>query len=117
MAAAWTRLIEMGLDVRVIRSTPWLRFEPEICLARSKNWVNDCAPSRSSVFKPDLVQATAETLKLNVLDLSESLRDSAYCPIVLGGVLVYRDKHHFTETFAKTLSTAIEEQLLLRSSD
>ena len=117
MAAAWTRLIEMGLDVRVIRSTPWLRFEPEICLARSKNWVNDCAPSRSSVFKPDPVQATAEALKLNILDLSESLCDSAYCPIVLGGVLVYRDKHHFTETFAKTLSTAIEEQLLLRSSD
>ncbi|MBF9195414.1 acyltransferase family protein [Microvirga terrestris] len=111
MTEAWLRLIEMGLDVRVIRSTPWLRFDADKCLSASKNWSVDCAPMRKDVFRQDLVSATADKMELRVLDLSNYLCDAERCPTVIGGILVYRDRHHLTATFAKTLSHAFRKEL------
>ncbi|QRM28386.1 acyltransferase family protein [Microvirga sp. VF16] len=104
MAEAWSRLLAMGLDVRIVRSTPWLRFDPDKCLAESKDWNVDCAPLREVAFRDDPVLTAAQELNLNVLDLTDHLCDAARCPTVIGGIMVYRDRHHFTATFARTLS-------------
>jgi hypothetical protein len=114
MAAAWERLVEAGLDVRAIHSTPWMPFEPGKCLVNSKDWARDCVPIRSSVFRPDLTVLAAETLSIPTLDFSAYFCDADHCPVILGGVLVYRDSHHMTATFARTLSRAMEEKLLLK---
>jgi len=113
MAAAWTRLIDMGLDVRPIRSTPILGFNPGKCIADSKNWTVDCAPTRDIAFRADPTAITADHLKLRVLDLTDYLCDADRCPIVIGGTIVYRDQHHLTATFARSLSVAFEKELSL----
>jgi peptidoglycan/LPS O-acetylase OafA/YrhL len=113
MAAAWSRLIEMGLDVRPIRSTPVLAFDPDKCLIDRKNWSIDCAPTRDIAFRTDLVAKAADELKLRVLDLTKYLCGADRCPIVIGGTLVYRDRHHLTATFARSLGNAFERELSL----
>jgi len=113
MAAAWSRLIEMGLDVRPIRSTPVLAFDPDKCLIDSKNWSIDCAPTRDIAFRTDLVAKAADELKLRVLDLTKYMCGADRCPIVIGGTLVYRDRHHLTATFARSLGNAFERELYL----
>ncbi|MBA1158245.1 acyltransferase family protein [Microvirga mediterraneensis] len=113
MAEAWSRLTAMGLDVRAIRSTPWLKFDADKCLATSGNRSVDCAPTRDDVFRKDPVLTTARELKRPVLDLTKYLCDSERCPTVIGGILVYRDRHHLTATFARTLSHAFRSELSL----
>ena len=34
------------------------------------------------------------------------------CPVVINGMIVWRDQHHFTATFARSLGPAIDEQLV-----
>jgi peptidoglycan/LPS O-acetylase OafA/YrhL len=113
MVAAWSRLLEMGLDVRPIRSTPWLKFDAEKCLTSSENWSVDCAPTRDDVFETDPVLMAADELELGVLDLTNYLCDADRCPTIIGGVLVYRDRHHLTATFAKSLSSVLAKELTL----
>lgn len=33
------------------------------------------------------------------------------CPAVIGGVLVYRDRHHMTATYARSLAPILEQKL------
>ena len=99
--------------MRGIRSTPWLKFDADRCLAESGNRSVDCAPPRDDVFRMDPVLTTARELKRPVLDLTKYLCDAERCPTVIGGILVYRDRHHLTATFAKTLSHAFMSELSL----
>jgi peptidoglycan/LPS O-acetylase OafA/YrhL len=116
MGDAWTRLVEMGFDLRVIRATPWMPVEPSKCLVKSQNWVEDCVPGRSSAFRPDPALVAVEKLRIGTLDFAKYFCDAQHCPVVIGGVLVYRDAHHISATFARTLSYAMEEQLSLRAA-
>ncbi|MGO4523765.1 acyltransferase family protein [Microvirga sp. 2MCAF35] len=110
---AWSRLLAMGLDVRFVRPTPWLDFDPDKCLINHRNWSIDCAPKRDVAFKPDLPGTTASQLKLSILDITSYLCDRERCPVVVGGIIVYRDRHHLTATFARSLSGAFEKELSL----
>ena len=113
VTAAWERLIRMGLDVRFVRSTPWTGLDPAKCLLRSERWVKECAPVRAAVFRSGPAEIAAEKLKVQSLDFSDYFCDAAHCPMVLGGVLVYRDSHHMSATFARTLGNAMEKRLPL----
>jgi len=111
MTEAWTKLIEMNLPVRAVLTTPWMPFEPSKCAEESPNWTVDCVPVRSTVFRPDLTRAAAEALKVPTWDFSDYFCLPQHCPIVAGGVFVYRDRHHMTATFAKSLVEPIENNL------
>ncbi|MBB4040246.1 peptidoglycan/LPS O-acetylase OafA/YrhL [Microvirga flocculans] len=113
MAEAWSRLIAMGLDVRPVRSTPWLGFDADKCIATSKDWSVDCAPKRAVAFREDPVVKVSNALELRPLDLTKYLCDAERCPTVIGGVFVYRDRHHLTATFARSLSEAFRTELSL----
>ncbi|MEE1610156.1 acyltransferase family protein [Microvirga sp. CF3016] len=112
LAATWKVLLEKGLDVRHVRNIPWISFDPGRCLEGTKNWIADCIPARKKVLRQDNLYFVAKMLNVKILDFSEYFCDGNHCPIVIGGVLVYRDSHHMTATYARTLSKSIEEQLL-----
>jgi peptidoglycan/LPS O-acetylase OafA/YrhL len=117
MAAAWAQVVKMGLDLRAIRATPWMPLEPSKCLVKSRSWAADCVPVRSSAFKPDPHLVVAGKLKIDTLDFTRYFCDAQHCPVVIGGVLVYRDAHHITATFARTLSDAMGEQISFKATD
>jgi peptidoglycan/LPS O-acetylase OafA/YrhL len=113
MAAAWNRLTEMKLNVRAVASTPWMPFEPNKCVVISKNWKTECVSDRATVFRPDLTLAVAERLRLPILDFTDDFCLTSECPSVIGGVFVYRDRHHMTATFARTLVASMQNKLSL----
>jgi peptidoglycan/LPS O-acetylase OafA/YrhL len=111
IAGTWRRLIDMGLDVRHVRSIPRLAFEPGKCLESKIDWAADCVPSRERVLRQNNLYVAAKLLGIEVLDFSEYFCDAQRCPVMIGGVLVYRDSHHMTATFAKSLSRPVWERL------
>lgn len=115
MAKAWARLSEMKLNVQAVVSTPWMPFEPSKCFMASTDWMVDCVPDRATVFRPDLTLAAAKSLNMPILDFSEEFCRTTQCPTVIGGVFVYRDSHHMTATFARTLVDSLERKLSLPS--
>jgi len=112
LAATWKPLLDIGLDVRHVRNIPWLPYHPGKCLEGKKDWKVDCVPLRKKVLREDNLYIAAKMMNVETLDFSEYFCDVDHCPVILGGVLVYRDSHHMTATFARTLSKAIEERLL-----
>ncbi len=112
-AAAWKRLIEMGLNIQAIRSTPFLSIEPAKCFETSKDWKVDCVSPRTEAFKQDPTLATAEFLNVPALDFSEYFCNNIHCPAVIGGMIVYRDTNHMTATFARTLEEPTEKKILI----
>ncbi|MBB3018707.1 peptidoglycan/LPS O-acetylase OafA/YrhL [Microvirga lupini] len=113
LIATWRPLLEMGLDVRHVRNIPWLPSHPGKCLEGSKNWMTDCLPSRKKVLREDNLFMVAKTLNVKILDFSEYFCDNTHCPVMIGGVLVYRDSHHMTATYSRTLSGPLQEKLAL----
>ena len=49
-------------------------------------------------------RAAASAAGVPLVDPNGWLCPSGLCPVVIGHVLVYRDNHHMTETFAAALS-------------
>lgn len=111
MVAAWKKLTEMDLSIRAILSTPWMPYEPSKCIESSEDWQAHCVPARSTVFKPDPTLAAAERLKVPTFDFSGYFCGAEQCPIIIGGVFLYRDRHHMTATFARTLAGPMEKKL------
>jgi peptidoglycan/LPS O-acetylase OafA/YrhL len=111
MVKAWARLREKNLNVQAVVSTPWMPFEPSTCFTTSKDWRVDCTSDRRIVFRPDLVLVAAERLQVPTLDFSDNFCRAAHCPIMIGGVFVYRDRHHMTGTFARTLAEPMSNKL------
>ncbi|WP_099508683.1 acyltransferase family protein [Microvirga ossetica] len=113
LATTWKPLLDMGLDVRHVRNIPWLSFHPGKCLERAKEWRANCLPSRQSVLPEDNLVLTAKMLNVKILDFSEYFCDAQYCPVMIGEALVYRDSHHMTATYSRTLSKPMQEKLAL----
>jgi peptidoglycan/LPS O-acetylase OafA/YrhL len=113
MADAWAKLRALGLNVQVIRATPWIPFEPAKCLIKTNNWIQDCVPQRSSAFRRDQAFSVAQSQNLKTLDFSRYFCNEIVCPVMIGGVLLYRDSHHITTTYARTLSKVMATALAL----
>lgn len=116
LAATWRPLLESGLDVRHVRNIPWLSFHPGKCLERGKDWITACLPLREKVLTQDNLSTAAKMLNVKTLDFSEYFCDAVHCPVVIGGALVYRDSHHMTATYSRTLSKPMQEKLALAAS-
>jgi hypothetical protein len=113
LAATWKPLLDGGLDVRHVRNIPWLPFHPGKCLESAKDWMASCVPSRRKVLRHDNLAAAARILNVKIIDFSEYFCDAEHCPVMIGGILAYRDSHHMTATFSRTLSAPMGEKLAL----
>lgn len=114
MASAWATVKSIGLDVRAIRPTPWFGRRPDKCLSTSKHWKNDCVAIASEALMHDSVVLASKLANVDLFDFSRYFCTGGVCPVAIGNVVVYRDIHHMTATFAKTLSPFIEEFLFVK---
>jgi hypothetical protein len=60
---------------------------------------------------PDFAFEVAVEGGHNTIDFSEIYCDDTLCPLVLGGVRVYRDYRHITTIFGKTLAPFLYNEL------
>ena len=113
LAEAWRRVTRQGVPVLVLRDNPQDVVggrEPAV-LPRARCPVAEanatCALDRHDKldrwFDP-LTLAARRTPGAKMIDLTPYYCDKDTCPVVIGGVNVYRDDNHLTVTYAKTLA-------------
>ncbi len=113
--AAMARLIErIPGAVAVIVDTPRSDYDVPACLARNRAAIERCTTTRSAAYGWRYRRREAEAARLTgatLIDLSAAVCPTDPCPPVVGSMLAYRDHHHLTATFARSLVDAFEAAL------
>ncbi|WP_164990566.1 acyltransferase family protein [Agromyces albus] len=108
------RLLPEETLVVVIAETPDLGFNPATCLSVHRDDLSPCAPQRTDALAGKIGEAelaATAAAGARLIDLSGWFCDASACPPVSGNVLVYRDSHHVTATFARAMADVIGAEL------
>lgn len=113
----WTALSDRGLRVLAIRDTPRLRrngilYRAVDCLAH-RGTAYSCGVDRTTALDPmDPAEQPASAYP-NVFpfDLSDAICRPDRCRVVEGNILIYRDEHHLTASYARSLAPELGRQI------
>jgi peptidoglycan/LPS O-acetylase OafA/YrhL len=95
--------------VVVLADTPRVGYDPAECLATS-DVVADCDVDRERMVDgtyADVEEAAVAASGADLISATDWLCFEDDCPLVRGSVLVYRDQHHMTATFAQLLAPSL----------
>jgi peptidoglycan/LPS O-acetylase OafA/YrhL len=114
---AFQELTSAGIPVIGIRDTPWPHndqgpIDTPNCLSGGGT-ATSCGTDRASALSPvdpAGVLAARDPL-FHALDLSDGVCTADFCPAIVGNIMVYRDPHHLTQTYVRTLIPELERQL------
>lgn len=113
--AAVARLIKrVPGAVAIIVDTPRSDHDVPACLAKHPKAIERCTTTRSAAFGWRYRLREAEAARLSgatLVDLSAVTCPTDPCPPVIGSMLVYRDHHHLTATFVRSLVDELEAAL------
>jgi hypothetical protein len=105
--AAMARLIKrIPGKIAIIVDTPRSDHDVPACLAAHRLAIERCTTTRSAAFGWRYRRREAEAARLTgatLVDLAAVTCPTDPCPPVIGSMLVYRDHHHLTATFARSL--------------
>lgn len=90
--------------ILAVRDNPRMHEKIPQCI--EENGIEECAIPRSYNLADEIPWENTEGIPANVTfaDLSDYFCDQETCYPVIGGVIVYRDEHHLTATYAETLA-------------
>ena len=109
-----------NISVLAIKHTPFHQQSLPACLStaasRTPNIIDStkqCTSSATDVrFEGFLSLASRMYPNLHLLDFDDAFcDDSGACPPIIGNVIVYRDAHHLTATYAESLGPALRRRL------
>ncbi|ALG10838.1 acyltransferase family protein [Kibdelosporangium phytohabitans] len=109
-------LSDSGIRIAAIRDVPLMTTNTPRCLMREPDNPSTCGTPRLAALGTEqdpLVEAVSTLPNTTIADLTPWLCDDRVCPAVIGNLVVYRD-NHITETFARTLTFPLGEQLKLK---
>ncbi|QCB51440.1 acyltransferase [Rhodococcus sp. PAMC28707] len=113
----WAQLADHGVPVLGVRDNPWLArdgvaYRAADCLAEGGT-ATSCGVPRQNALSPldPALAASFQYPSVHLLDLSNALCDGPVCRVIQGNVLVYRDEHHLTATYVRTLTTELSRQI------
>jgi peptidoglycan/LPS O-acetylase OafA/YrhL len=95
-----------GAPVVVIADTPRLGYDPAECLATSEG-IEACDVQRSrmeDVAYAEQERAAVAEAGAGLVSAADWICEAEDCPLVRGSILVYRDSHHLTATYAARLA-------------
>jgi hypothetical protein len=106
------RLQGLGIEVVLLADTPSPGFDVPECLSAPSDSRPDCSFSLKE-GRPNLQsdRAAARKAGVPIIDLSATMCPQNLCSPVLDSVVVYRDSHHMTATFAGQLWSEVQRQL------
>jgi peptidoglycan/LPS O-acetylase OafA/YrhL len=116
--AAWTPVLAAGSRIAVVPDNPHTTAEALACLTRisfGEDQTGECGSPRSAAFTREdpLISAVQLVPGATLIDLTRYYCTDAWCPSVIGNVIVYRDLNsdnsHITATYASTLAQAMQE--------
>jgi peptidoglycan/LPS O-acetylase OafA/YrhL len=109
----WSDLTDVGLPLMVIRDTPAFKVDMAECVSANRERLSTCAQPRQSALAWGVPQqrAAAALPAVHLADLNDKICPFELCPAVIDGMLVYRDAHHLTATYARRLAPEFHELL------
>jgi peptidoglycan/LPS O-acetylase OafA/YrhL len=112
---AMARLIRrIHAPVAIIVDTPRSEFDVPACLAANRTAIEHCVTSRSAALTWRHLRREKQAARdtgATIVDMSKAICPSDPCPPIIGNRLVYRDNHHLTATFARSLAGALAAAL------
>lgn len=112
----WQRITDTGTELLLVRGTPRSPDDIPDCLA-SGGSPQDCGPPKERFAEQNpLTQMQlpdgAHTIDINPYVCPQiNNPDVENCDAIVGNVLVWRDKHHFTSAFSQSLAPGFEEEM------
>ncbi|RUP06565.1 MAG: acyltransferase [Mycobacterium sp.] len=113
----WQTLSDNNIPILGVRDTPWLvkdgqPFNPADCLAKAGN-AESCGVKRSELLSDHngTLDFVGQFPLLKPIDLSDAICRPDTCRAVEGNVLIYRDPHHLTPTYMRTLAPELGRQI------
>ena len=109
----WEAMDDLNIPVLALRDTPRIGFDAPECVERHGADADDCSwhlHERRSAANP-LRGHNDLPGNVHAVDLLDAFCVESHCPAVIGNVLVYRDDHHITTTYAKTTAPALQERM------
>lgn len=115
---AWARLPATVRHIVVIRDPPRIKRADVRCIddaiAARKPAGLACAVPRNQALAPDaqiLAARRAQSPRLQVIDLTHVFCGNRSCFPVIGGALVFKDRHHLSLAFARTLAPQLAREI------
>ena len=114
LVRSWKVLKESGIPVVAIAYTPRFPNKVPDCISLPKNKPSDCDLDRATALSRfDHIRAAGVKFPSAIIaDLNDSICSAETCATIVGNVLVYRDAHHLTATYSRTLDRALGEFIL-----
>jgi hypothetical protein len=116
--AVWRALPATVKHIVVIRDTPKVHADTLDCVRRAmaahRRAGAACAVGRRGRLDPDAAVVAARRLhsrRVQTVDLTPYFCAPARCFPVVGGVLAYRDGHHLTPAFVRTLGPYLDRRV------
>jgi hypothetical protein len=115
MTTYWKTLIQRNIKVVAIREGPTMSQLIPDCLSGHDATVAGCSTPRSRAVPPTnpiplAVRSMGSAVPL--VDMNPLVCGLTTCEPVVGNVVVYRDSHHLTSTYSKTLEPYLQRRLL-----
>ncbi|MEQ1872992.1 MAG: acyltransferase family protein [Ilumatobacteraceae bacterium] len=110
----WGDLIANGSQVIALADTPIPGFYVPECVSTHRDDLAACTFESATALQPEggSLRATARELpSVHYVDLNPAICPGAVCPVVVGGVLVYSDRTHLTDTYVQTLTPTLASAL------
>ncbi|MFD6179560.1 MULTISPECIES: acyltransferase family protein [unclassified Isoptericola] len=114
LAEAWEPVADEGVPIVALSDNPQHDDEPSLCLDRglSRDPARCDQPEQQAFPDRQVYEdATEQVRGASYVDLTDLYCQDGTCPAVIGGVNVYRDTHHVTATYARTMTPFIEREL------
>jgi peptidoglycan/LPS O-acetylase OafA/YrhL len=110
----WQAVTAAGIPLLVIRATARGLLDVPDCISANPGRLSRCATltktSMGRAGDSDLL-AARDLPRTRVVDLTAAICPGRYCPAIIGRVIVWRDGHHLTATYARSLAPRLDKVL------
>jgi peptidoglycan/LPS O-acetylase OafA/YrhL len=108
MRTVWRELASAAKNVVIIADTPRMTSDLTACAyGREK-----CATPVDQAIQYDASIAAQSTMpSIGLIDMNDALCDHLACPASAGNIVIWRDTHHITRTYARNLAPLLNERL------
>ncbi|MGG7308121.1 acyltransferase family protein [Curtobacterium sp. AB451] len=108
ITGAWTLAEDAGSTVVPILDNPEITPAALSCVtdapASQQSFESCSVPEREGLGGADYNALAAKSAGLKPIDMHRYFCSAGACPVVVGGAIVYRDAHHMTATYSKTVA-------------
>ena len=115
-SAAWQRLQRAGSTVLAIRDNPDASIGgvPDVpsCVEQHGDDAACDFPESKGLLDDPVARAAATTPGVRLVDPTAMFCTDGTCPTVIGGVVVYRQQQHITQTYSRSMAPFLEPDVV-----